>query len=157
MAEVTVRRATLEDLESLLDLWQEMMDYHARLDRRFRPAADGRAHFREVVQECMADELWRVFVAVAGDELVGYIIGHSAENPPVFEMRCYGFVSDICVAPGWRCTGVGRKLFAVIRDWFRRHGLTVVQLNVAAFNPVSRAFWQEMGLQDYLNRMWLEI
>jgi len=157
MTEVIVRRATFNDLEPVLDLWQEMMDYHARLDKRFQPAADGRVHFRQAVQEWMLDDLWRVLVALDGDEVVGYIIGHLADNPPVFETRHYGFISDICVATDWRRSGVGRQLFAAIRDWFRRHGITVIQLNVAALNPVSRAFWRKMGFQDYLNRMWLEI
>ncbi len=157
MTEVIVRRATFNDLEPVLDLWQEMMDYHARLDRRFRPTADGRDHVREVLREWMADDTQRVLVAVADGRIVGYIIGHIAEHPPVFEMRYLGHVSDICVALHWRRKGVGRKLFSALRKWFQNQGLTVVQLHVAALNPVSQAFWREMGFQDYMYRMWLDI
>ncbi len=157
MAETHVRRATPGDLEAVLDLWQEMMDYHARLDQRFQPAADGRSHFRAIVQEWMADDTWRVLVAVAGGEIAGYTIGHVAENPPVLAMRQFGYITDICVAPDCRRIGVGRKLFTAMRDWFRHRGLTAVQLNAAAFNPISQAFWRKMGFQDFLDRMWLDI
>jgi len=157
MTKIRIRRARQEDLEAVLDLWQEMMDYHARLDVRFQPAADGREYFRPAVQEWMADDTWRVLVAVADGQVVGYIIGRVAENPPVFEMRHFGYVTDICVAPDWRGTGVGRRLFAALRNWLRHRGLTVVQLNAAACNPTSQAFWRKMGFQDFLDRLWLDL
>jgi GNAT superfamily N-acetyltransferase len=141
----------------VLGLWEEMMDYHARLDPRFRPASDGRDHFRTTLREWMADDTTRVLVAEHSGELVGYTIGRTAENPPVFEMRFLGHVSDICVAPKWRRRGIGRKLFAALRKWFRRQGYVVVQLNLAALNPVSQAFWREMGFQEYIHRLWLDI
>lgn len=157
MEEIQIRRATPEDLEAVLDLWQEMMDYHAGLDQRFQQVADSRDHFRMTLREWMADDTQRVLVAVDDGEIVGYIIGRIAENPPIFELRFLGHVSDICVAPEWRRQGIGRKLFAAVLNWFRRQGLPVVQLNVAAANAVSQAFWREMGFQDYMHRMWLEI
>lgn len=157
MAQITVRRGMLEDEEAVLGLWQEMMDYHARLDPRFQPASDGKEHFHAVLREWMADETRCVLVAVVDGEVIGYIIGRLAENPPVFAMRRFGYVTDICVAPQWRRMGVGRKLFAALKEWFRQQGLAVVQLNVAAFNPTSQAFWRAMGFQDFLNQLWLDI
>jgi ribosomal protein S18 acetylase RimI-like enzyme len=157
MEEIHIRRATPEDLEAVLDLWQEMMDHHARLDRRFQQVADSRDHFRVTLREWMADDAQRVLVAVDDGEIVGYTIGRIAENPPMFELRFLGHVSDICVARERRRQGIGRKLFAALLNWFRRQGLPVVQLSVATANPVSQAFWREMGFQDYLHRMWLEI
>jgi ribosomal protein S18 acetylase RimI-like enzyme len=157
MEEIQIRRATPEDLEAVLDLWQEMMDYHASLDRRFQQVADSRDHFRMTLREWMADDTQRVLVAVDDGEIVGYTIGRIAENPPMFQVRFLGHVSDICVAREQRRQGIGRKLFSALLNWFRRQGLPVVQLSVAAANPVSQAFWREMGFQDYTHRMWLEI
>ena len=154
---MTVRRARAEDLEPVLDLWQEMMDYHARLDGRFMPAADGRQAFRPTVEAWMADEEWRVLVAVADGQVVGYTIGHVAENPPVLATPRFGYVTDICVSADCRRRGVGRRLFKTLSSWFKRRGLAVAQLNVAAFNPTSQAFWRTMGFSDYLDRMWLDL
>jgi GNAT superfamily N-acetyltransferase len=157
MTRITVRRARAEDLEPLLDLWQEMMDYHARLDRRFVPAADGRQIFRPTVEGWMTDEEWRVLVAEADGQIVAYAIGRVAENAPVFATPRFGYVTDTCVSPGWRRRGVGRKLFNALSSWFRGRGLAAVQLNVAAFNPTSQAFWRAMGFDDYLDRLWLDL
>jgi len=157
MSRITVRRARPEDVPGLLVLWQEMMDLHARLDPRLVPAADGVTHLSTALGEWMADARWHVLVAEAGGQLVGYTIGSLHDNAPVFALRSYGFVSDICVVPEWRRAGVGRQLFSELRAWFHRHGLTSVQLNVSAVNPTSQAFWRAMGFQDYLDRMWLDL
>jgi len=157
MAGVTVRRARPEDLPSVLGLWDEMMAFHAHLDARFAPAAGARERFAPTVQAWMADPARRVLVAVAGAEIVGYTIGVIADNPPIFDLLQYGYVTDICVAPEWRQNGIGRRMFTALCRWFRRGGMSVVQLNVAAFNPVSSAFWREQGFGEYLNRLWLDL
>jgi len=157
MAEIRVRRAELGDLEVILDLWQEMMDYHALLDLRFRPTQNARSHFRTTLKEWMADDTQRVFVATDDGRIVGYTIGRIVENPPIMELRYLGHVSDICVALEWRRRGIGRMLFAALCRWFHQQGLPVVQLSVAAQNPVSQAFWREMGFQDYMHKLWFEI
>ena len=155
MAEVQIRRAAADDVEALLDLWEELMRYHARLDRRFRATVDAREPFRETLEQWMADESKQVLVAESEGKMIGYTIGHLAENPPIFELRHYGHVSDICVAPEWRRKGIGRKLFGALRNWFRQHGLSVLQLSVAARNPVSQAFWRQMGFEEFTHKMWL--
>jgi ribosomal protein S18 acetylase RimI-like enzyme len=156
MTKTPVRRVAGQDVETVLDLWEEMMSYHARLDGRFQSTVDAREAFRETLQQWMADESKLVLVAEQQGKVIGYIIGHMAENPPVFELRHYGHVSDICVAPGWRRRGVGRKLFAALRDWFDEHGFSVLQLSVAARNNVSQTFWREMGFEDFTHKLWLE-
>ena len=99
MTEIAIRRAAIKDMEPVLDLWQERMEYHARQDQRLQPADDGCGHFRQVLQSWMFDDEWRVLVAIANDTVVGFIAGHVAENPPVLALRYHGFIADICVAP----------------------------------------------------------
>jgi ribosomal protein S18 acetylase RimI-like enzyme len=98
-----------------------------------------------------------VLVAEQQGNVVGYIIGHLAENPPIFELSHYGHISDICVAPQWRRRGVGHELFATLREWLSGHGLSVLQLTVAARNSVSQAFWREMGFEDFTHKLWMAL
>jgi ribosomal protein S18 acetylase RimI-like enzyme len=157
MEQLRIRRAGHKDLEALLDLWEEMMAYHAQLDARFRPTADGRQHFRRIVQEWMTDDACSVWVAEVDGRLVGYTIGRLAENPPVLEPLFVGHVSDICVAPAWRRQGIAGQLFSAVRGWLRQQGVTSVQLHVATQNPAAQAFWLEMGFSPFMTRMWLDL
>jgi ribosomal protein S18 acetylase RimI-like enzyme len=157
MVEVQHRRARASDLESLLDLWTEMMYQHACLDPRFAAVEDPREVFRDTMRQWITSTARRVVVATVDGRVVGYAIGSITENPPILRLRHYGHISDICVAREWRQHGVGRRLYGALRTWFRGRGIGVVQLNVASLNPVAQAFWREMGFQDYMDRMWLEL
>lgn len=157
MTTITVRRATEQDVPQILPLWQEMMSFHAALDPRFRPAPDGEAHWAAAITAWMQREDNCVLVAEAGSQIVGYIVGMMRENPPVLLPPRYGFVSDICVAPEWRRHGVGRRMFAELREWFRQQGADHIELRVAHNNPASQAFWRAVGCQDYMDSMWCEL
>jgi len=157
MPHVKIRRAKADDVEAILDLWHEMMSFHARLDRRFCPTPDGREHFRCILLEWMQQTQYCVLVAESGNRLVGYTIGRLAENPPVLSPPLLGHVSDICVSPPWRRQGVARRLFLALRKWMLKQGATVVQLHVAARNPDAQAFWRQMGFSPFMTRMWLDL
>ena len=148
------RRAIRKDVGGILPLWNQMMDYHAALDERFRPAPGGEEHWADVLRSWLRDDDCCVLVADDEGQPVGYIIGMMRENPPVLLPPTYGLVSDICVDPAWRQQGVGRRLFEGLQDWFREKGLSTVQLNVAHFSPVSQAFWRAVGCEDYMDRLW---
>ena len=154
MSQVVIRQATRKDIGGILPLWNQMMDYHAALDERFRPAPDGEEHWATVLRSWLRDDDACVLVADAEGQLVGYIVGMMRENPPVLLPPTYGLVSDICVHPAWRQQGIGRRLFEGLQDWFREKELSTVHLNVAHFSPVSQAFWRAMGCEDFMDRLW---
>ena len=155
MLQVVIRQATRKDVGGVLPLWNQMMDYHAALDARFRPAPDGEKHWADVLCSWLRDDDCCVLVADAEGQLVGYIIGMMRENPPVLLPPAYGLVSDICVDPAWRQQGIGRRLFEGLKVWFKEKELFTVQLNVAHGNLVSQAFWRAVGCEDYMDRLWV--
>ncbi len=154
MTAIAVRQATEIDVPDILPLWKEMMAFHAALDSRFRPAPGGDAHWAKAISAWMQDEDNCVLVAEVEGRIVGYIVGMMREHPPVLLPPCYGFVSDICVAPEWRQQGVGKRMFAALKEWFRRQGADHIELRVAHNNPTSQAFWRAVGCQDYMDHLW---
>jgi ribosomal protein S18 acetylase RimI-like enzyme len=157
MPDIVVRRAELRDLGDILPLWEEMMRFHAALDPRLEVGPEGASYMRRVFREWLGSKDCWVLVAEAEGQIVGYIVGRVADNPPVFRLQTYGHISDICVAPEWRRRGVGRRLYQALREWFKEKDLSVVQLNAAHRNSTSLAFWRAMGFEDYLHHMWKEI
>ena len=156
----TVRPGTEEDMPAMLRLWREMMDFHARVEPRFRPLsppAGEQAWERHMHQDVWGSEDCGVFVAESGGRLVGQIIGVLRDPYPVFEPGRYGYVTDIVVDPSTRRGGVGRALFEVLKAWFRERGASNIQLAVAHNNPVSQAFWRAMGCTSYMNTLWYDM
>jgi ribosomal protein S18 acetylase RimI-like enzyme len=144
----------------MLRLWREMMDFHARVEPRFRPAPPptGEQAWEKYVRgNILGSDDWCVFVAEAGGRLVGQIMGNLREQIPVFEPGRYGYVTDVVVDPASRRSGVGRALFEALREWMRKRGAPHVQLQVAHNNPASQAFWREMGCTDFMHTLWYDL
>jgi aminoglycoside 6'-N-acetyltransferase I len=65
---------------------------------------------------------WAVFVCDSGSGLVGFIetslrgYAEGCESSPV------GFIEGWFVAPGWRASGIGRRLMAAAEEWARSRG-----------------------------------
>jgi ribosomal protein S18 acetylase RimI-like enzyme len=158
--EYRVRQGNEDDVTAMLGLWREMMDFHAELDRRFRPLPplEGeQAWEKHLREDVLGAESACTFVAEAGDRLVGMIVGLACDVYPVFQPEQYGLVSDMVVAPDWRRRGVGRALFDSVKTWSSERGMSHLKLMVAHANPVSQAFWRAMGCTDYMDDMWFEL
>ena len=154
---IAIRAASQRDLATVGDLWVEMMTFHAALDARFSIPPHGRANYIRNLRNNLRDDNFRVFVAVEGRRVIGYVMGYIGENPPIFTQQRYGFIADLCVTQVYRQRGVGEKLVTAMCDWFRRRGLENAQMNVAHGNPSSQAFWRKIGGMDYLDHMWLDL
>jgi ribosomal protein S18 acetylase RimI-like enzyme len=155
-----IRPGTEEDMSEMFRLWREMMDFHARVEPRFRPLpspAGEEAWGKHLRQDVWGDEHWCVFVAETDGRLVGQIMGLLRDSVPVFVPERYGYVTDIVVDPAARRSGVARALFEALKAWFRERGVSHLQLQVAHNNSVSQAFWRAMGCTDYLNTLWYDL
>ncbi|MBU0495949.1 MAG: GNAT family N-acetyltransferase [Chloroflexi bacterium] len=155
MASITIRPARRGDLDEIMRLYRQLMLFHADLDARLALDLDGIESFRGYVENVLHSEFDRVLVAEdEGPGLAGFIMGRVAQNPPMFQQPYFGYVTDICVDEKHRQQGIGRALFQSLRQWFSQQGLITMQVNVAARNPTSQAFWRAMGFADLLTRLW---
>ena len=147
-----IRQASTADLDEIVELWKEFMDFHRQRDPFFTRAVDGHRRFRSFVAENLESPDWAVLVSIEADRPVGYIMATVLEYPPVFEVKRHGFVQDIAVTEVARRHGVGSALFERAETWFRKRGITRIELNVAAANDTSQAFWRRLGFTDSIHR-----
>lgn len=157
LSEVKTRRAAPEDHPEVVRLWRHMMDYHHSLDPRF--ALDRRANeeFAQYLVDIQESFLHAIFVATVGEQIVGYIIVAEMDNPAVFAMKRYGFVCEVCVDPEHTGEGIGHLLFERAFRWFRRRGLTSVQLNVSPRNESGLHFYHQLGFRPFLEVLWKDL
>jgi GNAT superfamily N-acetyltransferase len=154
---ILVRKAIEGDIAAILLLWRELMEFHSDFDSRFRLAADavspGKSHLRSELARPTS------FLAVAEhcSGIVGYCLASVHRQPSFFEHRAYGFVSEFHVARSFRLRGVGRSLFASMKQWFQRKGVSRIELVTMNGNESSRAFWQSMGCCSYAERRFIEL
>lgn len=161
MPEVVVRDGRPEDLDEVLRLWVQMVEFHAALDPslRMRTDAEGQESMRLFLQASLENPDSRLFVAeVAGrDGLAGFLLAHIRTVSPIALPPTAGYISDICVEESLRRQGIGRALYLAAREWFKECGQSVIRLNAATANPVSQAFWRAMGAVEQMVVMRIEL
>ena len=153
VTDAVVRKATLQDLDAIGDLWVEFMDFHKRRDPHFARAADGRRRFQDFISTHIVAHTSRVLVAEVRGRVVGYCLAVLSQYPPVFRNRDYGSVFDLAVTARFRRRGIGTRLFRAAEAWFADRSVRRIELRIAVTNEVSTAFWRKMGFQPFVTTL----
>ncbi|NIN67410.1 MAG: GNAT family N-acetyltransferase [Anaerolineae bacterium] len=154
---VSVRGARSGDADSVLSLWEEMMDYHAPIDERLRVGANWRRHVARATWQWLTRSRTRLLVAEVGDDVVGFAVGGLVDSGLGLKPGLYGHIAHMCVNEQWRRRGVGRQLFASLRDSFVEWGVSSIHVYVSQFNSVSQHFWRSLGFEEYIERLWCDL
>ena len=147
----------IEEIEDLLPLWREAMEHHARLVPFFRPAEDAGAAWRKYAAVSLAKGDGALLAARVEGEAVGFIYGQIHSLPPIFAPGRLGYITDLYVRAPYRRHGLGRLLYLALCDWFRRRGVTSLDIHVYLANPEGTAFWRRMGFTPYAEKMRCEL
>ncbi len=144
-----VRNATIRDIPGILKLLVQvdMVHHNARPDLFKGPATK---YNEEQLREILADPQRPIFVF---ENAHGNIAGHAfcvwkqiTDDPVLTAIRTL-YVDDICVDESARGSGVGRALYAHVKEYAKAHGFYNITLNVWEGNPGAKAFYEAMGLK----------
>lgn len=147
-----IRAATRADVAPMLTLWREMMRGHRVYDSAFSLALDAVDSWRQAAADMIERHDSFVLVAERKQALVGFVTGWVAYNPPIYENRVVGLISELMVDRSARHQGVGSSLVAAARAWFAARELDEFQLSTAIRNAGARAFWRAQGGKPLLVR-----
>jgi GNAT superfamily N-acetyltransferase len=103
---------------------------------------DGRHHPQQALAPRTA------FIALAGDDVVGYIAAHATTR-----YGCAGEVQYLYVTPHYRRYGVARSLLRRAAQWFQAQGIGRVCVNADIESPAAVAFYTAEGAIP-LNKYW---
>jgi ribosomal protein S18 acetylase RimI-like enzyme len=153
--DVTIRRATRDDLPALGRLGGHLMRLHHAFDppRFMAPrgdADDGYAWFLGTQLE-QPDVV--LFVAERAGSTIGYVYA-GLEPLSWKELReAAGFIHDVIVDESQRGMGVGARLIRVAIDWLEAAGAPRVLLWTAERNHAARGLFSELGFRPTMVEM----
>jgi ribosomal protein S18 acetylase RimI-like enzyme len=141
-----IRDATDADLAALAALNSDVQALHrAAMPERYHdtPRAQIEARFREL----LADGKFRVLVADADGDVVGYAVVMRSEYPgnSFARPRQSAHVDQLGVRADARRGGHGRALMAAAEDVARAWGFATITLEVQSFNAEARGFYAALG------------
>jgi len=155
--EITIRKATLKDIPSLLKLWTKLMEFHRTLSSHFELADDAETVWEFYVRKQLDEPNFLLIVAEVNGNIIGFSLASIQANIPVFKIKKYGVIYDFFVDEAFRKRGIGRKIFDFAREWFEQKGVEHLQVSAAHHNPIAQGFWHAMGFTNYLDRLAREI
>jgi GNAT superfamily N-acetyltransferase len=138
-----VRRATLEDVPTLVHLFQEL----DRMQRDWRVFTPRPGFYDEVglkYRKAMATDQAVVLVAEDDGDIVGMAYGE-VRVPSRFSDERALEISGVVVRAGYRGKGVGRALVQEAARFATDRGVRWVELKTFSPNERAMSFWEGLG------------
>jgi GNAT superfamily N-acetyltransferase len=141
---VTVRRAVLGDLPTIVDLRLALLRENGDHPIYGRLRADARERAYDVFGAQLRSPNEVIFLAEAGGAVVGILRCVETLNSPLLHPDRYCYVSSVYVRPGARRGGVLKALLGRAEDWCRERDLTEMRLHNVPGGGASAA-WSASG------------
>jgi ribosomal protein S18 acetylase RimI-like enzyme len=159
--DVSVRRAQVADLESMLPIWQETVETLVRADPRYTLAADAAIRWQSAVTDWLSRTDTVVFIAErkgAGSKthVIGYMVGVIVPSAPGLVPEHYGCITELAIESHGKGGGIGRSLLEALREWFHQQGITRIEARVPSRNPIAQAFWRALGATELFEQMYIK-
>ena len=151
-----VRRAQSDDQMTVGDLWVQLLREQDELDDRFGVADNARERWDNDFPQWLDDETYRIYVAEADDEIVGFASAHRWGPPPIYEESSEVYLDELYVRPEDRRQGLGTQLVHAVRDWTDRIGARRLRLNVLATNDAALDFWATQDARPLTTTLTIE-
>jgi len=157
--EISVRKATAEDYNSLCELFNEIDALHRDNLPHIFQKPNGAAREKDYYLGLIADENVALLVAEAGQNLVGFVHAIVRDTPamPVFIPRHYAMVDGIVVKSGFQKHGIGKVLMDKMQEWAIARGAASIELNVYEFNETAISFYERLGYHTVSRKMSKEL
>ncbi|OHD57574.1 MAG: hypothetical protein A2014_02990 [Spirochaetes bacterium GWF1_49_6] len=154
---ITIREAVERDIEGIIPVWKQFIKLHADLDPREVKIPHAEEIFRTLLRERLTGKDTGVLVAVAENEIAGFILIKIEKDDPVFPDPVFGFVEIIAVSEKGRRHGIGEILYQKALNWFKERGASSIRLFIVPKNIQASSFWKKMGFSPYLELLYKKI
>lgn len=145
MLGLRITQATMDVFDTVTDLHvalnQEMAAYSVACPK----GALERPAIAYLVNRQLRRDDFSVWLAVFGDQVVGFISGAVLESPVPSLDYTVGTISNLYVLPRYRRHGVGAALVAHLMEVFAQHDARHVELSYLVRNESGAEFWTSQG------------
>lgn len=153
MHEITIRKAALSDLETLLEFEQGVIEAERNIDSTLKSE---KIYYYDLK---MMIESPKVEFAVA--ELNNTVIGSGYArieiSKPRYNYERYVLLGFMYVVPGYRGKGVNKKIIEYLIEWAQSQKITELRLEVYAENTSAIKAYVKLGFTNDVIEMRLAI
>ncbi|MHA1686526.1 MAG: GNAT family N-acetyltransferase [Candidatus Heimdallarchaeaceae archaeon] len=117
-SEVEIAKATLSDIDDIIEIWKDIINWHSSFDKDFALDMEGTQNYKMMLNTALVDLSQIVLVAKLDHKVVGFLYGYLKKYSGFFKKRNVAHISDIAVIEQHRNKGIGSLLVNYFKDHF---------------------------------------
>lgn len=153
MEQIIIRKATLSDLDILLQFEQGVVE----AERPFNPVLkESEVHYYNINELITADHI-ELLVALSGTEIIGCGYARIESAKPYLKYDRYAYLGFMYVVPAHRGKGVNKVILQELTAWSKGKGITELRLEVFSANAIAIKAYEKAGFEKLYIHMRSEI
>ena len=149
MTQVTIRKASLNDLEILLGFEQQIINAERLLDHTIKP---GEVHFYDIAAMIAAPDV-EIIVAEAGTQIIGSGFARVKNSEGYYKHQNHAYLGFMYVVPDYRGKGINKMILEHLMQWCRSQNITELKLEVYNDNPRAIKAYEKAGFKKHFISM----
>lgn len=151
-----LKEMTVNDVTEVAKLYNELAYFikNETKDEYFNFETLSETELEKQLKESIGKPALITFVAKDDGNVIAFISGEVKENfLPISKVKEVGYVSGAYVLPKYRKQGIMKKLESMLLEYFKKHGLAYVELNVITNNLIGKRNWELLGYKTFREQM----
>jgi GNAT superfamily N-acetyltransferase len=149
MNQITIRTATLDDLDTLLGFEQGVITAERPFDSTLR---EGEIHYYDIAAMIRASHV-EVVVAELNNKLVGSGYARIEESKIYLKHPKHAYLGFMYVKPEHRGKGINQRIIEALKQWAISQGITELKLDVYNDNLPAIKACEKFGFTKLLVEM----
>lgn len=143
MEQIIIRKATLSDLDILLQFEQGVVE----AERPFNPVLkESGVHYYNINELITADHI-ELLVALSGTEIIGCGYARIESAKPYLKYDRYAYLGFMYVVPAHRGKGVNKVILQELTAWSKGKGITELRLEVFSANAIAIKAYEKASFE----------
>lgn len=151
-----IRRATLDDITAISDLYREQFREMAKLIPDFIKEGDQSIEF---LKNTISNDDSDILVYENDGIVIGFILLQAKERPD-FDFMIpgkYCYIMDVLVTEAHRNKGFGTALMNSAKDWAKEQNCSFVNLDVLSNNTGAITLYKKLGFIPKAQEMYCKL
>jgi GNAT superfamily N-acetyltransferase len=149
MENITIRPATYDDLDTLLEFEQGVIEAERPYDPTLK---SGRIHYYDLHEMINADHV-ELLVAELGGIVVGSGYARIEKAKFFYSHQKYAYLGFMYVRPEFRGKGINREIIEALKSWSLSKNINELRLEVYYDNLPALKAYGKFGFTKYLIEM----
>jgi RimJ/RimL family protein N-acetyltransferase len=153
MEQVTVRTASLNDVETLLRFEQGVITAERPFDTTIK---DGDTNYYDIVEMIKSPHI-EIVVAEINNQVIGSGYARIEDSKPYLKHQKHGYLGFMYVEPAHRGKGINQKIIDTLKDWCAAQNITELRLQVYHDNLGAIKAYEKVGFVKLMLKMRMDI